>query len=82
MIKIIKCKKEINLVDSVQYTTLLNTTDHIIFDMIDTKYISASMIGILMEAKRKEIQFDLMLSSQVEYILQIKQIYNYLTGEE
>jgi hypothetical protein len=82
MIKIIKCKKEINLVDSMQYTTLLNTTGHIIFDMIDTKYISASMIGILMEAKRKEIQFDLMLSSQVEYILQIKQIYNYLTGEE
>lgn len=81
MIKIIKCQKEINLVDSVQYTNLLHTTNHIIFDMTNTEYISASMIGILMELKQKGIQFDLILSSQVEYILRFKKIYNYLTGE-
>jgi len=80
MIKIIKCKKEIEYADYIQHISLLNTKDHIIFDMTETEYIPASMIGFLMELKRKRIQFDLMLSSQVEYIVKFKNVYDYLTG--
>jgi hypothetical protein len=81
MIKIIKFNKEVKYEEYTKYTSLLdNKEDHIIFDMMKTEYIPASMIGFLMMLKQKRIHFDLVLSSQVEYILRIKNIYNYLTG--
>lgn len=80
MIKIIKCPEEIKYADYRQYN--LSGFDHIIFDMSETKYIPASMIGFLMTLKKKGIQFDLILSSQIEYILRFKKVYNYLTGEK
>jgi len=80
MIRIIKCKKKIEYADYVPHVSLLESKDHILFDMTQTEYIPASMIGFLMALKHRGIQFDLMLSSQVEYILRIKNVYDYLTG--
>ena len=79
MIKIIKCKKEIKYADYLEYQSF-STVDIILFDMTQTEYIPASMIGNLIMLKQKGIYFDLILSSQVEYILRFKQLYNYLTG--
>ena len=79
MIKIIKCKEQITFVDHTQYN--INKEDHIIFDMMNTEYVPSSMIGFLINLKQKGIKFDLILSSQVEYILRFKKVYNYLMGE-
>jgi len=79
MIKIIKCKENIHYADYTQYK--ISREDHIIFDMSLSEYIPASMIGFLMNLKQRGIKFDLVLSSQIEYILRFKKVYNYLMGE-